>query len=166
MAPRSSPADPPVVPFLRTVAAALLLIGLVASSPASADEQAAAHDSHPADAVALDGLVAEATLLVVALRDCDGEVCMDLRAHAAILVNLFGGLWPIVGAGEVQRPVLDLAWKDIENEVLWLDVYVPQAAVADADALMREWVGTRERIDRFRRTLRDRATGQGPTARR
>ena len=63
---------------------------------------------------------------------------------------------PVMPEGAVTSAskAVDTAWKDVEREVLWLDAYIPQAGVTDADALMREWVGTRERLDRFKRTLR------------
>ncbi len=139
----------------RTLAIATLLAGLLLSLPASAeDHRTQAHDAHPEAAVALDGLTAEVTLIKVALRDCEGRTCTDLRARTALLSSELDELWGLVARPDGQRAAVDTAWKDVEREVLWLDAYIPQAGVTDADALMREWVGTRERLDRFKRTLR------------
>ena len=134
--------------------ATVVVLALGLSSTALADARSQAHDAHPDEAVALDGLVAEITLVKMALRGCEGRTCVDVRARAAVLGNHLQGLWAFIEQPDGQRDALELAWSDVEKEVLWLDAYVPQAGVEDADALMREWVGTRERIDRFKRTMR------------
>lgn len=139
----------------RILAALSLAAALLLCLPAlAAEHRVQAHDANPDAAVALDGLTAEVTLIKVVLRDCDGRTCTDVRARAAILSNKLGALWEFVARPDGRRDDVDQAWKDVEREVLWLDAYIPQAGVTDADALMREWVGTRERIDRFKRTLR------------
>ena len=145
-----STSTPRPMSTVTTLAVALLLAGAALAD----DDRSAAHDSHPDAAVALDGLAGELTLIKVALRDCEGRACTDVRARTAILSNHLDGLWELVAEPDGQRDALEVAWKDVEREVLWLDAYIPQAGVQDADALMREWVGTRERIDRFKRTLR------------
>lgn len=147
--------------------AASLAVALLLASPVLADElRTRAHDSHPDAAVALDGLSAEVTLVKVALRDCEGRTCTDVRARTAILANKLAGLWGFLDQPDGRRDDVDLAWKEVEREVLWLDAYIPQAGVQDADALMREWVGTRERIDRFKRTLRQLTGESTATAQR
>ena len=137
------------------LAVATLTAAMLLATIAQADEhRGAAHDSNPDAAVALDGLLGELVLIKVALRDCEGRTCTDVRARTAILSNTLGGLWDFVAEPDGQRDAVETSWKDVEREVLWLDAYIPQAGVQDADALMREWVGTRERLDRFKRTLR------------
>ncbi len=147
----------------RLVACLLLIVPLTATSAFAADYKSRAHDSHPEEAVVLDGLVGEVTLLKMSVRACSGEVCDDLQGAAGALASSMDELWRYVHAPKGKRDSIDDLWRDIEDHALTVDTFMPRSSLPEIDAVMREWAGTRERLARFKRTMRQHA-GPGATA--
>ncbi len=149
---------------LATAVVALSML-VAASAFAGTDWQARAQASHPEDAAVLQGLSAEITLLKMALRTCDGHPCAQLHEESAALAESLDSLWRYVHAPDGKRPAIDDAWRTIEDQAMVVDDYLPQSGMDDIDAVMREWAGTRERMARFKRSMRI-AAGDAPTASR
>ncbi|MCP4871509.1 MAG: hypothetical protein GY898_22590 [Proteobacteria bacterium] len=144
------------------VVAALLGL-LFASSASAADYRARAHKAHPDESVALDGLLAEMTLLTMMVRTCEGEVCDELMSGAEEMKTSMAQLWRYVSSPEGKRDPIDSVFRDVEGHAMAIDNYMPRSDLPDVDALMREWAGTRERVARFHRAMRQQS-GEGATA--
>jgi hypothetical protein len=72
-------------------------------------------------------------------------------------------LWRHVSSPEGNRESIDSTFIDVEAHAASIDIYLPRATLPDADALMREWAGTHERLGRLQRALRQQS-GEGATA--
>lgn len=141
-----------------------VVLGLFfASSATAADHRARAHKAHPDESVTLDGLLAEMTLLQMAVRACEGEVCEQLAAGAEQMKTDMAELWRYVSSPEGKRDSIDTVFRNVEGHAMAIDNYMPRSDLSDVDALMREWAGTRERVARFHRAMRQQS-GEGATA--
>lgn len=144
---------------------ALLTLLVSATAVAGPDWQARAQTSHPDDAASLQGLSGELVLLKMSLRTCSGDACDRLQDGAASLVESLDSLWRYVHTPEGNRAAIDQQWRSIEDQAMVIDDYMTQSGMEDLDAVMREWAGTRERMARFKRSMRL-AAGDAPTASR
>jgi len=148
----------------RSTLALLTLLGLFVTTTAhAADWRARAHEAHPDESVTLDGLLGEMTLLKMAVRNCEGEVCDELAVGAAEIKTTMSEMWKFVAAPEAKRDSIDSIFRAFEGHAMAIDNYMPRSDLGDVDALMREWAGTRERVARFQRAMRQQS-GEGATA--
>ena len=136
----------------------LALPGLAQAAPPAREK---AMHARPEVAAKLDSLVIEvATWKTELAGDC-GAACDRLGNEVASLEEALDGLWTVVAEPEGQRERVDKAYTAIWSRSDGLERWLPQSDIEDLDGAMRRWSGTRERIDRFRRTLRELSSDAG-----
>ena len=131
-----------------------MTIAAPSSADARGDHKTAARDSHPTEAATLEGLLAEVGMLEMMFDSCSDGVCDDLRQYADEVETQLATLWPVVADPEGKRDAIDDVYKAIDGPNTYLDAFIPQSGLPELDAVMREWSATKERIDRFKRSLR------------
>lgn len=131
-----------------------LLFTLPVLAQADAAERERAMAVNPDAAKTLEGLVGEvATWKEELAADC-GDACDRLEHELSSLAGSLDELWSVVARPEGKRELVDAAYAAILQRADGMERWLPQTEIEDANDAMRRWSGTRERIDRFKRTLR------------
>ncbi len=131
----------------------LCALSLLLATPALASERAA-HKANPDVAQSLDGILQDVAEWKSLAQACGDEPCEFMKVEAEAISESLAALWPVIGAPEGKRQQVDAAYRDILNHTDVFERWMPQAEIDDIDALCRRWSRTREKIDRFKRTMR------------
>lgn len=131
----------------------LVALSLLIAAPVLASEREA-HQAHPEEAGSLAGLIQEVETWSAIASACTADACDLMKEEARGMEDGLQALWDYLGAPEGKRAEIDAAYKDIVAHVDGFERWMPQADIDNIDSHCRRWSGTRERIDRFKRTLR------------
>jgi glucose/arabinose dehydrogenase len=136
---------------MRTTAA--IALTLLLALPAAADEQAA-RDANPDVADSLDAILHDVAGWSQLAQSCGEEPCELMKSEAEAIADGLEALWPVVGQPQGKREVVDAAYDELMDHVDAFERWMPQTDLEDLDARCRQWTRTREKIDRFKRTMR------------
>jgi hypothetical protein len=128
-------------------------LSLMLALPAVAGESAA-RKANPDVAESLDGILTDVADWSSVAERCGDDPCASMKAEAAAIEEGLESLWGVIGSPEGKRAEVDAAYKSILEHSDAFERWMPQAEIADLDTLCRRWTQTREKIDRFKRTMR------------
>lgn len=138
-------------------AIALFALSLLVAAPAAASERAA-REANPDVAESLDAILQDVAEWTRVAQSCGDEPCELMKTEVVAISEGLEALWPVIVAPEGKRQLVDDAYRDILNHSDTFERWMPQAEIDDLDALCRRWAQTREKIDRFKRTMRSLAS--------
>ena len=140
---------------MRTIV--LCALSLLLAVPAAAGERAA-REANPDVAQSLDAILQDVAEWTRVAQSCADDPCELMKAESVAIAEGLQTLWPVIGSPEGKRQVVEATYRDILTHTDTFERWMPQADIADLDGLVRRWTQTREKIDRFKRTLRSLAT--------
>ncbi len=136
---------------MRTIVATALC--LLFALPAAASERDA-RKANPDVAESLDTLLAEVADWGAVAEGCHDEPCDAMKSEVDAISGGLQGLWAVISSPDGKREVVDAAYREILDHTDAFERWMPQAEIDDLDGLCRKWTRTREKIDRFKRTMR------------
>ncbi len=131
------------------------LILLLLPTLGLAAERDAAMSANPEAAKTLDSLVDEVATWKAELSEGCGDACDRLEHELVNLAEALDGLWSVLAKPEGKRALVDSAYSAILKRSDGMARWLPQTEIEDTNDAMRRWSSTSERIDRFKRTLRE-----------
>ena len=126
---------------------------LLFALPAAASERAA-RKANPDVAESLDAILDEVADWSALAEGCYDDPCETMKSEADAIADNLAELWSVIGKPDGKREVVDATYREILRHTDAFERWMPQAEIDDLDGHVRRWTRTREKIDRFKRTMR------------
>ncbi len=137
--------------------ALLCTLVLLLATPAVASERQA-REANPDVADSLAQILEDVGDWAELARSCGDDPCELMNEEAKAIGDALEALWPVIGSPDGKREAVDAAYQQLIAHLDAFERWMPQTDIEDLDAHCRRWTGTREKIDRFKRTMRQLAS--------